>query len=66
MAARRTIGRAAGTLEYCAAVLGRLQHRPPRAEVENIRGKLAEASADLLLFRAHLAPTETREHAEAS
>jgi hypothetical protein len=66
MDVRRTIGNAAGTLDYCAAVLSRLQHGPQRADVENIRAKLTETSADLLLLRARLATSEAREGSDST
>jgi len=57
--ARRTIGQAAGTLDYCAAVLSRAQSGADRSLIEGVRAQLKDASANLLILRAHLAPTES-------
>jgi hypothetical protein len=65
MDARRTIGQTAGTLDYCAAVLSRAQSGADRSLIEGVRAQLKDASATLLVLRAHLAPIETHEPSEA-
>jgi hypothetical protein len=64
MDARRTIGRAVGTLDWATATLTQAERGADRALIERVRVQLKAASADLLVLRAHLA-AETHEHIEA-